>query len=155
MSLREFDSGSGRKDVPAALRPSPGRTESGRERIVGERPRILLADDEPGVRAVCRRVLEGLEVSVVEAASGPDAIARWEEERGAFDAAVLDICMPGCSGIQVFHYMRRESSALQIVLMTGSGFPEECSQFRNVSLLSKPFGLQEFRKLAREAIALP
>ena len=61
--------------------------------------RILVVDDEPGMREGCRRILvsEGHRVTVAE--SGEQALGI--SEKGAFDAALLDLKMPGMSGLEL------------------------------------------------------
>ncbi len=117
-----------------------------------QRPTVLLADDEPLIRRICRQALATLEVSIVEAENGTDAIKLWEEAGHGFEAAVLDFCMPGATGIQVLQHMRRTTPELPAVFISGTGRPEDCASFGNIAFLDKPFKLDDLRRLVREAV---
>ncbi len=82
--------------------------------------RILIVDDEPSVRALVRDILELEDYEVVEAADGPAALARVAEQTP--DLMVLDIMMPGMSGLDVLRELRRERSGneLPIILLTAA-----------------------------------
>ena len=82
--------------------------------------RILIVDDEFSVRSLLRDVLELEDYEVVEAADGPSALERVEEQTP--DLMVLDIMMPGMSGLDVLRELRRERSGneLPIILLTAA-----------------------------------
>ena len=103
--------------VPGALAPEPVRVERTGPipRLAGVR--VLIADDEPSVRATVRRLLERRGATVVAAADGLEAEARLRDE--AFDLAVLDVQMPGRSGYDVLAIARAIRPALPVILMSG------------------------------------
>ena len=68
--------------------------------------RILIADDDPAIREVVRLLLEGAGYDVAEAADGPSAV---EAASGAFDLIILDVMMPGCSGISACQQIRKKT----------------------------------------------
>ena len=70
------------------------------------------------MRAVYRRVLVGVGHTIVEAASGEQAL----EEIGKgphFDLVVLDVHMPGMGGVSAFHVLRRSCPELPVLLSSG------------------------------------
>lgn len=81
---------------------------------------ILIVDDEPSVRALVRDVLELEGYDVVEAADGPSALSSVVDAKPAL--MVLDIMMPGMSGLDVLRTLRREHSGsdLPIILLTAA-----------------------------------
>jgi two-component system cell cycle sensor histidine kinase/response regulator CckA len=79
--------------------------------------RVLVADDEPSVRATVRRLLERRGATVVVAVDGLEAEARLRDER--FDLVVLDVVMPGHSGYDVLAVARATQPALPVILMSG------------------------------------
>lgn len=81
---------------------------------------ILVVDDEPTVRALVRDVLEIEGFEVVEAPDGPTALTAVAEHDPAL--MVLDIMMPGMSGLDVLRTLRRERSGsdLPIILLTAA-----------------------------------
>jgi DNA-binding response OmpR family regulator len=82
---------------------------------------ILVVDDEEPVRLLLRDTLELDAYDVIEAKDGPAALASFEEHRP--DGIILDIMMPGMSGIDVLRELRsRETGAeLPVILLTASG----------------------------------
>lgn len=85
------------------------------------RPRVLIADDEPDMRALldelCR--LRGFATTLVaDGVQACDAIARADQ---AFDIVVTDVQMPGADGFHVLETARRESPETRVVLITGYG----------------------------------
>lgn len=80
--------------------------------------RILIADDHAVVRQGLRRVLEGAEglTVVAEAESGPDTIARAERERP--DVVLLDLSMPGASGLDVVRRLRASLPDTRVLILS-------------------------------------
>ena len=79
-------------------------------------PRVLVVDDEPGVRDALARGLaaEGMEVrSVADGHAGLE-----EASTGAYDAVVLDIMLPGLSGYRVLEALRAEGVATPVLLLS-------------------------------------
>lgn len=68
-------------------------------------PRILVADDEPANRRLLRRILERT-AYIAEAADGQEALDLINSE--PFDLVLLDIMMPGMTGLDVLQRIRRE-----------------------------------------------
>ncbi|MCA0329940.1 MAG: response regulator [Actinobacteria bacterium] len=84
-------------------------------------PRILIVDDELTVRMLLRDVLEIEGYEVVEAEDGPEALALMGQQRP--DLVLLDIMMPGMSGIDVLAQVRSDVALhdLPVVLLTAAG----------------------------------
>lgn len=80
------------------------------------RPRVLVVDDELGVRRALQRGLTAEGMDVVVAADGPSAleIART----GAYDVIVLDIMLPGLSGYRVLQRLRAEGVRTPVLLLS-------------------------------------
>jgi sigma-B regulation protein RsbU (phosphoserine phosphatase) len=84
---------------------------------------VLVVDDEPGMRYTARRILEA-RYDVIEAASGEDAIDRFGER--PFNIALVDLRLPGQSGLELLSSIKVMSPATDVVIMTGSAKdPEE------------------------------
>ncbi len=81
---------------------------------------ILVVDDESPIRDLVRDVLELDGHDVVEAADGPTALEAVADKSP--DLLVLDIMMPGMSGLDVLRSLRREHSGaeLPIILLTAA-----------------------------------
>ncbi|MBB4911948.1 response regulator transcription factor [Actinophytocola algeriensis] len=80
------------------------------------KPRVLVVDDELGVRRALQRGLGAEGMDVVTAADGPSAldIART----GAFDVILLDIMLPGLSGYRVLQALRGEGVTTPVLLVS-------------------------------------
>ena len=65
--------------------------------------RVLVADDDPGIRVSTAEILSRLGYAVTEAVDGDDASAKLEDP--SFDALVLDVRMPGRDGIAVLDHV--------------------------------------------------
>jgi response regulator RpfG family c-di-GMP phosphodiesterase len=81
--------------------------------------RILLVDDEPALRELLRVTFEGAHVSVVEAASGEQALAELARELP--DAVVLDLRLPGIGGIDLCRRLRRDELTRELPIVVLSG----------------------------------
>jgi DNA-binding response OmpR family regulator len=86
--------------------------------------RILVVDDEITVRMLLHDVLEMEGYDVAEAEDGPTALAMIAAERP--DLVLLDIMMPGMSGIDVLSLLRGEAATrdMPVVLLTAAGDDE-------------------------------
>lgn len=110
--------------------------------------KILLVDDEDGVRGFLKRGLELDGHRVTTAADGSDASDRLADAAGAFDLLLTDIRMPIMDGIALALSAKRDYPALPIILMTG--YAEQRERAKNletivVEVLTKPFSLAEVR----------
>jgi ribonuclease P protein subunit RPR2 len=103
--------------------------------------KLLLVDDEPALRELLRATFEGADVSVEDAASGPEALARVRRDRP--DVIVLDLRMPGMDGAEVCRQLKADESTrhIPIVLLTGAD-TEEAQRAQRAgasALVRKPF----------------
>ena len=119
------------------------------------RGRILVVDDEQGIRAIIARML-GRKHEVVTAASGEDAKAILEKDR-RFDLIYCDLMMPGISGMELHAWLgeRAADLAAQLVFMTGGAFTPGASEYlaRVGNLrVEKPFDTVVFRELTDELV---
>ena len=106
-----------------------------------EKQRILVADDEPEIREVLRMMLESEGYDIVEACNAQEAVDRTE---GA-DLVILDILMPGESGIQACTKIREKSNVPILFLTAKSGEHDKVLGFSagGDDYLVKPFSYME------------
>lgn len=80
--------------------------------------RIVIADDHTIMREGLKRILNGMEDICVagEATDGASTLARVRE--GGFEVLLLDLCMPGLSGIELIRQIRQIAPALSILVLT-------------------------------------
>jgi ribonuclease P protein subunit RPR2 len=101
----------------------------------------LLVDDDAGLRALLRETFELVDIEVEEADSGAAAVEAIHARRP--DALVLDIRMPGMSGLEVCRRLKGdpETAAIAVVLLTGpdGGTRAEAEAAGADALMHKPF----------------
>ena len=105
--------------------------------------KILIVDDDAQIRKLVRVNLEGRGYNVEEAVDGEDAIAHLKAT--TFDLLILDLVMPGMSGIEVCAWVRERSDVPVIVL---SAHDDEEQKVRALDagaddFVTKPFGYEE------------
>lgn len=104
--------------------------------------RVLIVDDDPAMRRVCARVLEGEGWTVVVVELGKDAEAAVCDHAQDFDCVVSDVNMPGMDGFAVVAAVRRHDPDLPVLLMTGDPSLDGAVKALDsgaVSYLTKPF----------------
>lgn len=117
------------------------------EKVEGETmARILLVDDDPDILELVRFNLEAAGWECLTAADGPQAWRLLEEER--LDLAILDIMMPGVSGLEILKRLRHdpELQRLPVIILTARG--EEADRVIGFYLgaddyVTKPFSVRE------------
>jgi DNA-binding NtrC family response regulator len=102
--------------------------------------RILIVDDEQGIRKLLALVFSGAGYDVCTAADGTEAMRICES--GRFDALLSDVRMPGMNGHELVRWVVKRHPETSTILM--SGFDDiECQHCgiapRPCSLLPKPF----------------
>jgi DNA-binding NtrC family response regulator len=79
--------------------------------------RVLFVDDEASLREFMRTELPRLGHEVIVAEDGRSAVKILE--RATFDAAILDLRMPGMSGLEVLEFIKRTTPDTEAIVMTG------------------------------------
>jgi len=85
-----------------------------------EKRRILIVDDDAGIRLTIRRILESSrsdDFEIAEAASGVECLMATEKQ-GPFDLILLDVEMPEMDGFSVCKAIRNVDPAVPIVFVT-------------------------------------
>jgi len=118
--------------------------------------RILVADDEASIRFVLREALGEAGHEVVEAADGVEARQRLESQR--FDLALLDIRMPGPSGLELLDEIaaRGSDGPLVVILTAQNTFENAVEAMKRGAFdyLTKPFDLPQVQALVEKARTL-
>jgi len=141
------------------LPPSPERRKAFRNTAPPPRPatgRILLADDEPDVRAVVRAMLESLGYKVAEAGDGPEAVEIFRQRHAEIDLVLLDQRMPRMTGEAALAEMRMIAPGVRAILASGydeSGRIHEIVAAGFGGFLQKPFRRQELGEKIAELLA--
>ena len=113
-----------------------------RDAAAPRRHRILVVDDEAGVRTVVQRVLEARGYRLVLATNGAEGLRRLEETPDGVDLLLTDIMMPVMNGLELADVMRSRRPGLPVLLMSGYADAESVQrqlQDPLVAFLPKPF----------------
>jgi DNA-binding response OmpR family regulator len=116
-------------------------------------PNILVADDEPGFRALLRFALEPYGFNICLAANGREAIDLFRRRR--FDLAILDVHMPLVRGGDVAKQMLRFRPDQAIIMLTGApdlAEKEELISRGVASYLVKPVDIYELAEIASRLV---
>ena len=116
--------------------------------------RVLLVEDEPGLRAVVPRTLELAGYEVTPCTDGEDALARLGRDAG-HDLVLSDVSMPRLGGEQLAREIHARYPTLPIVLMTGYARGVSLDQARAegvVAILHKPMTARDLVNAIGEAL---
>ena len=115
---------------------------------------VLLVEDEADVRRLTAEMLIRQGYSVMEAASGSDALRIWEQHRGGIDMLLTDIVMPKMSGPELAKALKSERPELKVMYM--SGYTEDVvashGGLEKTILLQKPFTSDALARAVRTVL---
>jgi CheY-like chemotaxis protein len=119
---------------------------------------ILLAEDDRVLRTMLRGALEKLHYTVLEAASGDEALGLARRNRGTIHLLVTDLVMPGITGVELARRLGASRRNLKVLYITG--YAEDAILLRGGQapehqLLRKPFALPDFVRRVRDLLDAP
>ncbi|HKB36008.1 MAG TPA: PAS domain S-box protein [Gemmataceae bacterium] len=133
---------SAEKEVPQEPATAQADALDGRSARLSGTETVLLAEDEDGVRALTRRLLQGCGYVVLEAANGDEALRVAAAHPGQIDLLIADVVMPHLSGREVAERLQELFPRLGVLFLSGyadddvvrHGILED-----QVAFLQKPF----------------
>ncbi|GAA0311869.1 response regulator [Kineococcus aurantiacus] len=118
--------------------------------------RVLVVEDDPDIRQLVELRLRGLGHRVVSAASGPEALTVIAE-RGTPEVVVLDVAMPGMTGLELLHNLRAqpEHAELPAIFLSARVRPEDIAagEALGATYLTKPFVVSALAAAIDKALA--
>jgi len=114
---------------------------------------ILIVDDDEVSCRLFAEVLDGDGHTVHQARSGEEALDRLRKE--SYDLLLVDVRMPGISGLDVTRAMRQEQPSVPVIVMTAFGSIEtavEAIHEGAYDYVSKPMNLDELKKIVFRAL---
>ncbi len=117
--------------------------------------RILIVDDDDGVRENLAELFQVVGYSVVTAGSAPEAMGKLAHHD--VDLLLTDYRMPGPNGVELIESARRVKPGLRAILMTafGDSFTEIESVRRGaIGYVNKPFEADEITNLVSRILGL-
>ncbi|MCX7819234.1 MAG: response regulator [Kiritimatiellae bacterium] len=121
--------------------------------------RILVTDDDAGIRAVVRRALEEHGYTVEEAANGVECLRRVRE--WAPDLVILDLYMPEKDGLETLRELRAMRPMPRLITMSGGGPTYDMTILQSArflgaeSALLKPFTIADLLEVVRRMLEVP
>lgn len=109
-----------------------------------KKAKIMIADDEERLRVTLGRMLTARGLDVVTLASGQEALERLKSD--SFDVVLLDLRMPGMSGLETLARMKEVDPSVEVILLTGHASMEaarEATKLGVYDYLLKPCSVDE------------
>ena len=126
--------------------------------VRGGQETILVAEDDPAVRALAIRVLSEAGYTTLSAADGGEALALAAEHTGTIELALLDVVMPQQSGWAVRNRLLATRPGVKVLFASGysddalhTGFVKQ----EGVHLLRKPYRSEQLLRAVRAALDVP
>lgn len=119
--------------------------------------RVLIVDDQPDIRRLCRIALVAEGYACDEAGSGPEAIT--VAAQAPYDLVLLDVDLPGFNGEEVLRRLRQRppTSHLKVLMLSGAANGDELSHLLLAGaddFLTKPFSMVQLRARVKAALRL-
>ncbi|WP_407048894.1 response regulator transcription factor [Methyloraptor flagellatus] len=117
-------------------------------------PIVHIVDDDPDVRDSVNFLVSSLGYRCVTSASAQDFLRALDDQRPC--CAVLDVRLPGLSGLELQNELQRRGSAVRVIFITGHGdVPKAVRAMRHgaIDFLEKPFDDQVLLDRIGEALA--
>jgi DNA-binding response OmpR family regulator len=114
----------------------------------------MLVEDHETARSIIARTFESGEYTVIEVARGNEVMGRLLESPEAIDLIILDVDLPGKSGLKCREEIRKSYPKLPILLITGS--PDvvwDDVEDKYTTMLRKPFKMPEIIGLVNTLIS--
>ena len=115
-------------------------------------PNVLIVDDEPGIRASLKGVLEdeGYKASAAETAEAALDVL----DKRPFDVVLLDIWLPGMDGLECLERIKQGDDAPEVIMISGHGTIEtavRATKLGAFDFLEKPLSLEKTLILVKNA----
>ncbi|HZM52048.1 MAG TPA: response regulator, partial [Vicinamibacteria bacterium] len=117
---------------------------------------ILLVEDEDPVRAVNARALSARGYTVLEAASGVEALQIIQARHEPVDLVVSDVVMPEMDGPTLLGELRKLHPDLKVIFVSGyaeDAFRKNLPEGEEFNFLAKPFSLKQLVEAVKQAVA--
>ncbi|EDM74959.1 multi-sensor hybrid histidine kinase [Plesiocystis pacifica SIR-1] len=129
-----------------------------REAHVPKGMRVLIADDEHGVRRTLRGFFRSHQCEVFEASNGAEALAILDREGASLDLVVLDTVMPKLSGADALRALRTAWPDMPVLMISGYLRDVALHDLQDLGIgafLSKPFRLRQLAMAVEAALTNP
>jgi len=133
---------------PRELSSGNGHARKGSERI-------LLAEDDDGLRESIQEMLQRHGYSVISASDGKKAVEVFREQAAEIDLVVMDVVMPRQSGLKTYPELQEIKPGVQVIFT--SGYADEAESLvalleKGAMFLQKPYDLAKLRQMIRNIL---
>ena len=128
--------------LPVTTEEATGESGARASEVIGARSAtILLVEDETPLRKLISQVLKSAGHTVLEAASGDEALTLSTRHAGKIDLLLTDVIMPGMSGPELMAKLRTRRPTMVIIFMSGydNELVDKTTLENTASFLPKPF----------------
>lgn len=115
--------------------------------------KVLIVDDQYGIRALLYEVFGKEGYHTFQAANGKQALQIVQEERP--DLVILDMKIPGMDGLQILRELKKINSEIKVIMMTAYGeldMIKEASSLGALTHFTKPFDIDELLMVVRQQL---
>ena len=119
------------------------------------RGRILLVEDEDGVRGIAAQLLSSCGYQVMEAGDGEEALDLIKEQSGAIDLLISDVVLPGIDGPALLKEARPYLAGARVMFISGYAerdLAKTLDEERTISFLPKPFTLRQLAERVKQEL---
>ena len=119
--------------------------------------KVLIIDDEPEIQNSVRESLEGMGGHAMGAANGREGIQTYMAYMDHIDLVILDMVMPGMSGIETFRYIRKLNPAAKVLIASGYNHEQDITCMMaegRCDFLKKPFAEDFFIQKVNHLVAM-
>src|SRR6516162_2233164 len=117
-------------------------------------PRILIVDDEPGIRQSLKGVFEDEGFSTETVSTGEDCLRKLDED--SYDLVLLDIWLPGIDGLETLRRLREKSPRTHVIMISGHATiatAVSATKLGAYDYIEKPLSLEHTLLSARNALS--
>jgi two-component system, response regulator, stage 0 sporulation protein F len=115
--------------------------------------KILIVDDQFGIRVLLQEVLDREGYEIFQAANGPTALTTVKEHSP--DLILLDMKIPGMDGLEILRNIRKMGVDTKVIMMTAYGeldLIQEAMEMGALAHFTKPFDIDELRQAVSEQL---
>ncbi len=142
-------------EVPEPVEHEADATEAGPADLAG-RGRILLVEDEDGVRGITAQLLTARGYDVEQAPDGEEALEIIQEADTPFDLVISDVVMPGMDGPAMIKEARPYLKSTRIIFISGYAerdLAKTLDEEQEISFLPKPFTVVQLAERVKQELA--
>lgn len=111
-------------------------------------PTVLVIDDEPMVREVCREMLAALGFDTLEAETGGQGLESYRQEGDRIGWVILDLGLPDRDGLDVAAEIGRINPRAKLIIASGRSIEDDLAALLpdgECRVIPKPFGLNDLK----------